>query len=773
MVTGEVAILKAGGRQRLLPDLSIAVAGDEASDLLYAAIPLSRHERARLPEEVRWPGGILSSGARLLRDVSLEGELQSFGSITTGAEGRVEYDIAFGLDDARAAPTESLSRAIGAAGLLWPEGFSIEHVKSLLRVRRDAVELIEFAGRHDNGDVVATGRVDLAGEVADTTLDVSFGDLALGEYLVNLLPSERLERGRELWNRYEPTGSFDAALHYHAAGETVDPPVLVVQPHELTVRLDERGATIAYAGGDLCLSAGQVEFRDLEVNLQCDDEDNGTLRIDGSYGVADESGAAGDQLHLTGEWQGGRFESPLVLEALHLFDAQRQAQRYLEYGFAGVFNAEFDYSSAGEDRPRNFELSIHPRTVSVSLNDTDLSVELDRSSNIRFVPGLIELSNVTGRLAEDPFTLNGTIRPGERPDLDFLFDYKGYLHGAHVQALLPGPVRAVLEAIEFDEGLPTRLADCRLRLVGVETGVASSQAESGSPWGNWLIDFRGTMLTERASLKAGVKVKEMDGAIDIELHHRPSLTPQLSMEVQIDRMDVLGITFTDARASIFLNEDGTRILMPDLQAKTHDGKATAEAIAGVGEQKDYRAEIDLVGVELGGLLAGLNGSPAESNRAPDAEGGTRGELWASLTVAGRRDEPQSRVGRGELRLLGGQVAAIPLALRLVQVLQLSAPLGQGLDYAESEFFITGDKLVFNRILFESTVMDSIAALQLRGEGELDLNSQQLNTRFRSRGGLLLVRDVLGGIGDQLYVIEVSGPLSDPKASIVPLPGLSR
>ena len=56
---------------------------------------------------------------------------------------------------------------------------------------------------------------------------------------------------------------------------------------------------------------------------------------------------------------------------------------------------------------------------------------------------------------------------------------------------------------------------------------------------------------------------------------------------------------------------------------------------------------------------------------------------------------------------------------------------------------------------------------------MDFNTFELDTRFRSRGGVLLVRDLIGGIGDQLYVIKVTGPLGDPKTSVVPLPALSR
>jgi hypothetical protein len=45
-------------------------------------------------------------------------------------------------------------------------------------------------------------------------------------------------------------------------------------------------------------------------------------------------------------------------------------------------------------------------------------------------------------------------------------------------------------------------------------------------------------------------------------------------------------------------------------------------------------------------------------------------------------------------------------------------------------------------------------------------------RFRSRSGVLLLRDLVGGVGDQLAGIKVTGPIWDPKASLIPLPALA-
>src|SRR5204862_5650356 len=127
-------------------------------------------------------------------------------------------------------------------------------------------------------------------------------------------------------------------------------------------------------------------------------------------------------------------------------------------------------------------------------------------------------------------------------------------------------------------------------------------------------------------------------------------------------------------------------------------------------------------------------------------------------------------GRAIVRVLHGKMASVPLLMQIVKLTQFTAPVVGELNGANIEMYLKGDRVVFEHILFESTLGNN-ALLQLIGEGEMNFDTLELNTRFRSRGGVALVRDIVGGVSDQLYQIEVTGPLGDPKARVVPLPGI--
>jgi hypothetical protein len=164
-----------------------------------------------------------------------------------------------------------------------------------------------------------------------------------------------------------------------------------------------------------------------------------------------------------------------------------------------------------------------------------------------------------------------------------------------------------------------------------------------------------------------------------------------------------------------------------------------------------------------GPPAGPPAVPPVAQRKP-----ITGQLYANLSLIGERGSGESKRGRGVVRVLNGHLSSIPLVLQAMQVMQLTLPVAGELDYADAELYVLGDTAYFERILFESSV-GGAAALQLRGEGTLDLDTMTIAARFRPRSGIAILRDIIGVVGDMFYEIELTGPLRDPVARIVPLP----
>jgi hypothetical protein len=141
-------------------------------------------------------------------------------------------------------------------------------------------------------------------------------------------------------------------------------------------------------------------------------------------------------------------------------------------------------------------------------------------------------------------------------------------------------------------------------------------------------------------------------------------------------------------------------------------------------------------------------------------------VFGSFRLSGRRGEPDSRRGRGALRVVEGRMIDMPVTLRLLQLFEIMPPLAGSLDFADVDFYVDGDRLVFERLFLECPT------LWMFGEGEMSFPGLELDIRLRTKGTLPVVGDIVAAVSDALFQVEVTGPIGDPKARFVALPGVT-
>jgi hypothetical protein len=259
----------------------------------------------------------------------------------------------------------------------------------------------------------------------------------------------------------------------------------------------------------------------------------------------------------------------------------------------------------------------------------------------------------------------------------------------------------------------------------------------------------------------------VDGAFDLDVHYVPGQPLGLNILADVERATVMGQVLTNLHAPIALTDNGELVRISSLRADARDGVVSADVAAGVGERLDYETRIELVGVPLDGFARAPSETIVPAAATPDRPK-PEGLVYASLSMSGLRALPDSRRGRGVVRVMHGKLAALPLTLQIMQVLQLTLPFTGGLDYADADMYLIGDRVVFERILFENSMGEN-AMLQLLGQGEMNFDTLELDLRFRPRSGVAGIRDIIGLIGDQLYEIELTGTLGEPMSRVIPLP----
>ncbi len=747
-VRGEILLADdavAGARVR--PDVSFALHDDVLSELLYEAMPLE-HTRPGAP-------GDAPLAARLLSGAGLAGRLNLIGAITSGPDGAPTFEIAAEVADGTAVPRPDLFEALEELGLPAPQGLRLDSVAALLKITPSAIELQDFAGRQGEARIGASGRFALRSDPVEASLTVDFANLALERYMLDLTPGAA-ERTAALWDRYRPKGTYDARLRFETAGGARSAPELRVWPRSLAVRIGDREVAIDCERGELSFHPKQVAFEDFMMRVRSGERPEGVVVIDGSYG----QGGPERDLALAGSWAGGDLASPIITEALRLMGAERQAERYRRFEPRGTFDAGFEYTSPRGGQPRRYEFTLRPGTLGMTVNGTPIDSVLDPGAELAFTPGRLVVREFSGELEGGRFSVDGAVDMAAGVDVQLDVGYRGAIDSPQLLALLPEPVRSPMRQVGLTATEPVELHDAWVRMIQAE-------ATPGEPRPGWEIGFGGLLETRGAALRVGsVAMSGIDGRFEILADREPGSVPRLEIDARASRARLMGRQITNVEASIELAEDGRVLEVPELRAEAYGGVLAGRAALGLVPGTSYEARLDVAGVSLDGFAAEGATERGEEAGGVGAPGeGPRGETYGSLRVSGVMGRPESRRGRGALRVAWGRMASMPVTLRVLQLFELMPPFSGELDFADVELYVDGDRVVFERLFLECPTLLMI------GEGEMSYPGLDLSIRLRTRGTIPLVHDLIAGISNQLFEVEISGPLSDPRARLVPLPSI--
>lgn len=735
VVSGAIAITMEDGKARVDPNLEIVVGNDRVNPLLLAAIPLTREEQAAMDDVDGWPGRIRSRAAQFIDAISLEGTLSYTGQVRNTDERVMHYDFAVQLKDGVAGRSTARAREMGVP---WPDGFVLENVTGLMQVAPGRIRLAELTGERGTGTMSASGEIITDEGEGTIAFEAGFTGMSVEPYLINIFDEDDRPDWRAWWEAYQPAGQFDLELNYASTLGTRAMPELKVQPRGLSILIGEERLELTSTDGAIEIRENGLLFGGCALAVGPDGRDgevivNGRAALDGT-------------ITTTAEWSNARFEASWLANLIERYAGERAMTWYGALRPMGLFDATLSYDTIDEERLHPLLVEIQPRTLSVEQGGERIHATMTGDGRLSIDPGGIWLHDVRGETVDGlTFGVDGTIgQVGEELRAELTIDASAPGAVRSLLVLVPDDVRSALEGIDFNatRGLDVDGAVFRLR----------QRADGSSD-----LIFRGDIALRGGTLDAGRQFTEIDGVVRIDAERQGARSPQIALHFDVDRAVVDRRVLRDLQADLVLSESGERWLLPNLNASLYGGSVVAQAQFGVGSNTSYSVQIDLVGV---GMAPFTQPEKAESR---DANG--RGRLFGSLRLRGHRDDPASREGRGGMRVLDGDMANAPITMSLVQLSQLMLPLHSALEFADAAFFVRGDTIIIERLMLESPT------LIMQGEGTMGFASGELNIRLRPRGKLGPISDVLGAINDQLFAIEVRGTLSEPRSSIIAIPGV--
>lgn len=308
---------------------------------------------AALPIDPLLLSAIGEEADELLTDLGVTGVLMVKGEIfQRPADEEPDLALDVKVEQASATPYQGAVTVNGVAGSF--------------KLRAQGLDDMDLAGRYGESRIRITGDVDWSGEDGATTADLTFDttNMVWQRSLIDVLPPDGELRTQlaDLFERYEPEGTFDAKLNWQPnAGDVPDGFTAHVKPKELAWNLLGGRLTFTEMTGSVTIFTNLMQLNDLAGNFNDADGASGRLAASGDVSFDDEP-----RIGLTFNGQTSAIgETARIL----LPDAAGKVADSIEFtGELGVNKAELVMTAVGgEDQTTRF-------TGSFTLPDSTMSV---------------------------------------------------------------------------------------------------------------------------------------------------------------------------------------------------------------------------------------------------------------------------------------------------------------------------------------------------------------------------------------------------------------
>lgn len=747
---------------------------------------------------------------------------------------------------------ETLARIVGLTAAPMPggvaAGVALRKISGEVRVSDEKL-LIELAGQlhepaaanpRDVGDAVVRSTFVFKDPSLDgrSRSDSSFSVANLNveapvEDLVAVLSPNAATKMRELRAAHAPVGVMNLAANVQdERGEVRSVDVRVDTVRDTTLTLDGQRYGFTSESGSLTIKppvGGEkttgVTFDSFRTDVTMNAEPAGVVNVVGGLSLG--AGGSIPAADLTLAAANVRLESALSRRVLEKALGPRVVALYNDFSPAGAGDVSLSLKRADEQwtvfgrvSPTRFEFTSESKRV--ALAPISGSIELiDRGG--RFVGLRAQAPEWSVLVDGDWVAPRGG---GFTVDTRFSASSTGY--PADLRAALPGPLRDVLDQLDFRTNGALDVSEGVVKLAQGRDGERT-------------FTTTGVVAIRDAAVRTGIEVDRADGTLNYRVTRQtPDRPVAFDVTANIDRMHVAGIGMTNGVVNVRSADDPGLIVVPRLEADCHGGRfsgegtlakiasnelaatprtllltsaplnadspggtrvnAPIESAAGPGDAKAgaayrYDLQFRLAAVRFAPVLAdidesrrrtlaakaaaqGLPAPAADSIVAPSPLAGapaakldpeSRGLIDANLSLTGLTGIAESRTGRLNATIGGGEVASFPLLVPLIRFSNLQLPVNETIDNARLIGYVQGPMLALEHVSV-ATPGISIAGYGTVSWPEMALDLE-LNSRSNSR--IPVVSWALEAVRDELISTSVGGTLAKPDLSTRTLASTSR
>lgn len=282
-IGGIINIPRDGEDRKVFPDLTITFDNDNVNSLLLAAIPFETAKNSAVV--AGWPGKNLSSAARMLKQINLQGQLNGQGKIGANPDESTTWDFTLELARGSITPRQKTTNAATNADQILPDGFDLTDVQAQVRVTDTATSLISLHGCVGDGQVDASGLATL--DAKQRWFKANSNNVPIDRWIFGFLPANKRDESMRTWGDCNPTGTLDAEVTLVQNEGQPNHRTIKIDPTNVKFELDSDHAIIEIPKGSIELIDDSLFLHDMRLNFMDMHSQIGFLNANGSinYGA--------------------------------------------------------------------------------------------------------------------------------------------------------------------------------------------------------------------------------------------------------------------------------------------------------------------------------------------------------------------------------------------------------------------------------------------------------------------------------------------------------
>ena len=643
---------------------------------------------------------------------------------------------------------------IDAAGRVVGFPYLLQHARGKFQVHDGYVDVLSLTAGDATTSETVSGRVRWAeantfrNQPLDLNLNVAVHGMPLNQELLAAIPPEDAK-----WIKKVGIGGVldcqgriftivPEGWQQRVNEKAHDPPVLFdlnVSIKDGTIWPADGMFSLSAVAGKMHLTHDALELIDLRGK-----RDAGAVAATGRFTFG--SSAPTTELHVTAQ--------NLTLDrSLYAMLPAEGRSAWDEVRPEGTVDAEIDYRGAlGEQQPAaiasaapllelppatedEFRAVLRPRNLSVKVRTVPYPITFT-GGEVHIAPGRAILRNLAGSHGAAKLQVSGEGNLGSAAVWNLALNAQNIRADDEFRAAMPPIMRDILDGLKLHG------------TIGLDFPKLSYRAAPTSD-GDPDIDVAGDISLKDGSADAGVPLTDIQGGMHFTAATRHGKFDGLAASLAFDSLKLGGRPVRDLRLDLARAAGQNDLHVDHLRGKVAGGELGGNAVLTFPDQGAGSYVMNLAVRNAG--VKELTG---------EADPNIRGQLTASLALEGKWDDATARRGRGDVLVAGKQLYRIPLMLGLLQVTNLSLPIGQPFTRGTARYTVEGTRVNFEQMELRAD------AMMMNGTGYLDFGTKQvrlnLNTDNPAGFKIPFITDLWRSARQELLSIRVEGTVQDPK-----------